>query len=88
MTVDSVVVRADGRVAAHALGDRHAWPPGGSQLVSASTKFTSPHLWNGSPTRISTRRTREIRVGGAVTDLVTAPLGFRYFASTPRRASR
>src|SRR4029453_16113499 len=79
VTVDSVVVRADGTVAAR-LSASGSVSANASQLLSASAAFPNPHLWNGVADPYLYTVYAEVRVGGAVIDLVSAPLGFRSYA--------
>jgi beta-galactosidase len=78
VTVDTVVVRADGSVATR-LSATGNLPAGATQLMSASAAFPNPHLWNGVADPYLYTVYAEVRVGGAVTDLVSAPLGFRFY---------
>ena len=62
-TVDTVVVRADGTIAAR-LSASSSVPAGASQLLSASTAFPNPHLWNGVADPYLYTVYAEVRVGG------------------------
>ena len=79
VTVDTVVVRADGTIATR-LSASSSVPANASLLLSASTAFPNPHLWNGVADPYLYTVYAEVRVGGAVTDLVSVPLGFRFFS--------
>ena len=76
VAVDTVVVRADGTVAARMLAT-------GVVAAGASTcetaTFPSPHLWNGVADPYLYTVYAEISVGGTVTDVVSVPFGFRFF---------
>ena len=78
VTVDTVVVRADGTTAAR-LSATGSVAAGASQSLSATMAFASPHLWNGVTDPYLYTAVREIRVGATVTDVVSAPLGFRFY---------
>jgi beta-galactosidase len=79
VSVDTVVVRADGTVAARlsAGGNLSA---GASALLAANAAFPNPHLWNGIADPYVYTVYAEIRVGGAVTDVVSVPFGFRFYS--------
>ncbi len=78
VTVDTVVVRADGTVAAR-LSATGSVAAGASQALSATMAFANPHLWSLVDPYLYTVYA-EIRAGAIVTDVVSAPLGFRFFA--------
>jgi hypothetical protein len=48
-----------------------------------STTITNPHLWNGLFDPYLYQTFVELRVGTNVTDVVSQPLGFRYFSVDP-----
>ena len=79
VSVDTVVVRADGTVAARlsAGGNLSA---GASALLSANAAFPNPHLWNGIADPYVYTVYAEVRVGGVVTDVVSVPFGFRFYS--------
>jgi beta-galactosidase len=79
VTVDTVVVRADGSIAARlsATGNVAA---GASSLLSATAAIPSPHLWNGVADPYLYTVFAEVRVGGTVTDVGSVPLGFRFYS--------
>ena len=78
-TVDAVVVRADGSMAAR-LSASGTVAAGAASLLSASAAFPNPHLWNGVADPYVYTIYAEVRVGGAVTDVVSVPFGFRSFS--------
>jgi beta-galactosidase len=82
ISADTVVVRADGTIAAR-LSATSSVAAGATQLLSASTPFPNPHLWNGVADPYLYTVYAELRVAGAVTDLVSAPLGFRFYSVDP-----
>ena len=82
ITVDAVVVRADGSVATR-LSAAGSLAAGATQLLSASAAFPNPHLWNGVADPYLYTVYAEVRVGGVVTDVVSVPLGFRFYAVDP-----
>jgi beta-galactosidase len=78
-TVDAVVVRADGSIATRlsasgSVGAATALP------LSATATFPNPHLWNGVADPYVYTVYAELRVGGVVTDVVSVPFGFRFYA--------
>lgn len=50
-----------------------------------STTITNPHLWNGLADPYLYTAYVEVLTGSMVTDLVSQPLGFRYFSVDPNR---
>ena len=63
VTVDTVVVRADGTIATR-LSASSSVPAGASLLLSASAAFPNPHLWNGVADPYLYTVYAEVRVGG------------------------
>ena len=79
VTVDSVVVRLDGTTSTR-LTATGSVAAGATQVVSTSAAFPNPHLWNGLADPYVYTVYAEVRVGGTVTDVVSVPLGFRYYS--------
>jgi beta-galactosidase len=79
VTVDTVVVRADGNVQTRLTATDTV--AGGATLeLVASATIANPHLWNGVVDPYLYSVTAELRATAAVTDWVTVPLGFRFYA--------
>jgi beta-galactosidase len=53
---------------------------GDATLLSRRRAFPNPHLWNGVADPYLYTVYAEVRVGGAVVDVVSVPLGFRFFS--------
>jgi len=79
VSVDTVVVRADGSVAARLSTSGNAGA-GATVPLSATAAFPNPHLWNGIADPYVYTVYAEVRVGGAVTDVVSVPFGFRFYS--------
>src|SRR5262252_4695667 len=82
VTVDTFVVRDDGTIATR-LSATSSVAATSTQLLSASGPFANPHLWNGVADPYLYTVYAEVRVGGTATDLVSAPLGFRFYSVDP-----
>jgi beta-galactosidase len=82
VAVDTVVVRADGTVAARMLATG-AVAAGASSSLANTASFPSPHLWNGVADPYLYTVYAEVSVGGAVTDVVSVPFGFRFYSVDP-----
>jgi beta-galactosidase len=78
-TVDAVVVRADGTIAAR-LSASGSVGAGTTLPLSATAAFPNPHLWNGAADPYVYTVYAEVRVAGVVTDVVSVPFGFRFFS--------
>ena len=72
-------MRADGTIAAR-LSATGSVAAGATQPLAATAAFPNPHLWNGVADPYLYTVYAEVRVGGAVTDVVSVPLGFRFFS--------
>jgi len=79
VTVDTVVVRADGNLQTR-LTATGTVQPGATQELAATATIANPHLWNGVADPYLYSVTAELRVAAVVTDWVTVPLGFRFYA--------
>ncbi len=79
VTVDTVVVRADGTVQTR-LSATGTVAPGATQELAVSATIANPHLWNGTADPYLYSVTAELRAGTLVTDWVTVPLGFRFYS--------
>jgi beta-galactosidase len=82
VTVTTVVVRVDGSIATQ-LTASGTVAAGAAQELAATATVTSPHLWNGPRDAYLYTAYTELRVGGQLTDWVSAPLGFRFYAVDP-----
>src|SRR4029077_12302144 len=78
-TVDAVVVRADGSIAARLTASGNVGA-GATVPLSATAAFPNPHLWNGTADPYVYTVYAEVRVAGVVTDVVSVPFGFRFFS--------
>jgi len=78
-TVDAVVVRADGSIATRLLAGGNVAAGATSPLTLIGT-LANPHLWNGVADPYVYTVYAEVRVAGAVTDVVSVPFGFRFFS--------
>ncbi len=58
-------------------------PAGAVSNVVASTVIANPHLWNGLADPYLYQTFVEVWNGASVVDLVTQPMGFRYFSVDP-----
>ncbi|HXU00738.1 MAG TPA: glycoside hydrolase family 2 TIM barrel-domain containing protein, partial [Polyangia bacterium] len=79
VTLDTVLVRADGSIATRRTVTNNV-TPGSSPLILSVMGFPDPHLWNGVADPYLYTVYAEVRVGGAVTDVVAVPFGFRSFS--------
>jgi beta-galactosidase len=82
VTVETVVVRADGTVQTR-LSAMATVPAGAAQELAAMATVPNPHLWNGVADPYLYSVYAELRVGAQVTDWVKVPLGFRFFSVDP-----
>jgi beta-galactosidase len=76
VTVDTIVVRADGSVAA-TLSARGTVPAGTTVDFFARATLRSPYLWDGQSDTYLYKAYAELHAGHAVTDWVAVPLGIR-----------
>src|SRR6185295_7297380 len=76
---DAVVVRADGSIATRLLAGGNVAAGATSPLTLIGT-LANPHLWNGVADPYVYTVYAEVRVAGAVTDVVSVPFGFRFFS--------
>ena len=73
------LVRADGTIAARSCRRTAASRPARRRLLTATATFANPHLWNGVADPYLYTVYVEVSVsGGAVTDVVSVPFGFRF----------
>jgi beta-galactosidase len=82
VTVTTVIVRADGAVETR-LTASGTVAAGDVEELAAPATITRPHLWNGVSDPYLYTAYAELRVGGQLTDWVSVPLGFRFFAVDP-----
>jgi beta-galactosidase len=82
VAVDAVVVAADGSLAMR-LPASASVAPGTTSSLTARAAFPNPHLWNGVADPYLYTVYAEVRVAGVVTDVVSVPLGFRFYAVDP-----
>jgi beta-galactosidase len=75
----TVVVRADGSVAAR-LSATASVEPGGTLELAATGTLSQPHLWDGLADPYVYTVHTELRSGGLLVDQVAEPLGVRSFA--------
>jgi beta-galactosidase len=78
VTITSVVVDA-GNTIVKTLTSSQTIAAGANANVLQKTTIASPHLWNGRKDPYLYRVYVEIRDAGVVIDLVSQPLGFRFF---------
>jgi beta-galactosidase len=79
VSVDTVVVGADGAVAAR-LSASATLAAGATSSLPASVAVANPHLWNGVADPYLYTVYAEVSAGGVVTDVVPVPFGFRFYA--------
>jgi beta-galactosidase len=82
LTVRAVVTDAATNLVT-ALTNALLLPPATLSNVVATTVVANPHLWNGLADPYLYRVYVEVMDGTNVTDLVSQPLGFRYFSMDP-----
>jgi beta-galactosidase len=79
VTAETVVVRADGTVAAR-LPATATVAAGATMEIAATAVIASPHLWDGTADPYLYTAHVELRAGGRLVDVLAQPLGFRSFA--------
>jgi beta-galactosidase len=81
-SVRTVVVRADGTVAAE-LAASGSVASGMNAELAANATLASPHLWNGVADPYLYKAYVEVRAAGELVDWISVPLGFRYYSVDP-----
>jgi beta-galactosidase len=82
VTVRTIVADADTNIVA-VLTNVVSLPPASASNVVAATTVAAPHLWNGLAAPYLYQVYVEVWTGGTVVDVVSQPLGFRYFSVDP-----
>jgi beta-galactosidase len=79
VTVNSVIVDAGNNIVQTLTSTQNIAANTTTNVVQTAT-LTNPHLWNGRTDPYLYHVYVEIKDGATVTDLVSQPLGFRYFS--------